>query len=203
VFNGLVDAEPARTHLQRLSRQGVGLAAVRLACDVARSVLADIFTGRKKQIRASTSTKVLAVDANARLGGSPIPAGPTRRLIADLFEAGFTEASLARRFGATKLQIGKRPRVLASTAFKVARLHRVLELGRDDEIEVPDDTTYVRNLIAAAILEKHTLAHEIHAYVIADYGSCTLRQVHRDLVAMVEAGQIERAKHGYSITRAA
>lgn len=201
VFNGLVDADLARSHLQRLSRQGVGLDAVHFACDVARSVLADIFAGRKKQIRASTSAKILTVDADARLGGSSIPAGPTKRLLADLFEAGFTEASLARRFGATspKLQIGKRPRVLASTALKVARLHRVLELDRDDAIEVPDDTTYVRDLIVAAVRKGHTIAHEIHEYVIADYGSRTLRQVHRDLATMVEVGQIKRTKHGYAI----
>jgi len=204
VFNGLVDADLARTHLKLLSKQGVGLDAVHFACDVSRTVLAEVFAGRKKQIRASTSTKVLAVDANARLGGSPIPAGPTKRLIADLFEAGFTEASLARRFGtaSSKLQIGKRPRVLASTAHKVERLHRTLELDLD-EIEVPDDTTYVRGLILAAVRAGRMLAHEIHAYVIADYGSRTLRQVHRDLAAMVEGGQIDRTKHGYAIARSA
>jgi hypothetical protein len=94
---------------------------------VAFSIVAKIRSGARRQIRAATARRILAVTVDARADGATVPAGPTWRLIRLLLEEGYTKGRLAQELGAATpaLQLGHR-RVLASTAVRVERLHRRL-----------------------------------------------------------------------------
>jgi len=126
-WNGLVPADAARAHLLELERQGVGTRSVREACDVSRTVLQEVKMGRKKRIRARTSSKILEVTLDALADAALVPAGPTWKLLNQLMKEGFTKTRLAKELGANakvpSLQIQK-DFVLAKTAAKVARLWR-------------------------------------------------------------------------------
>lgn len=122
-WNGLVPAGPARRHLFALSRAGVGRRSVQLACDVTDTVLAEVKSGRKGQIRAETERRILAVTVDAKGGAALVPAGRTWRRINQLLEEGFTKAEIARRLGrkTPALQIRKR-HITLRTAVNVERL---------------------------------------------------------------------------------
>lgn len=123
-WNGLVDAAPARTHILRLSRSGVGYKSIAAASDVSHSTLLDIKKGRKLNVRARTARRILAVDAGARGDASLVSARSTWRLIERLLEEGFAKAALARRMGLSRsIQFGK-SRVLARTKLRVEKLYR-------------------------------------------------------------------------------
>lgn len=124
-WNGLVDATPARTHLRRLSRKGIGYKTTADAASVARSVVAKIVAGTKLRIRASTARRILKTTVAARADGSPVAAAPTWRLINELLEEGFTKARIARELGSKTpaLQI-RRGFVRARTALLVEKLWR-------------------------------------------------------------------------------
>ncbi len=124
-WNGLVDAAPARRHLRKLSAAGVGYKSVGDACDVARSTLAEVLTGKKTQLRARTAKAILAVSAKAVADHALVDAAPLWRRIAELQCEGFTKAELARRLGFKReaIQFGKR-RVLARTVQRVERFYQ-------------------------------------------------------------------------------
>lgn len=121
----LVDAGPARAHLEALAAQGVGRRAVAAACDVALSVLLDVRRGRKLRVRASTARRILAVDAGAISDGGRVPAGATRTALRELLRAGLTKTEIARRLGSAakvpSLQLVAR-HVTAKNALKVQKL---------------------------------------------------------------------------------
>jgi hypothetical protein len=128
VWNGLVPAGPALTHLNALSARGVGYKAVAAACDVGNSILSEIRTGQKTQIRRQTERRILAVDETALADGALVPARTTWRLVAELQQLGWTKARISAALGhaSPALQIRKRM-IRASTAAEVKRLHaRVL-----------------------------------------------------------------------------
>lgn len=128
-WNGLVPAGRARAHLLKLSRRGVGRRAVQAACDVALTILQEVHSGRKTQIRRRTETRILAVTVDALSDGALIPAAHTHALIQRLLEEGFTRAELARRLGyrSPKLQLNT-PKVTAKNAARVERFYRLVML---------------------------------------------------------------------------
>lgn len=125
-FNGLVDAGPTRRHLRKLARKGIGWKAVADACDVARTVLWEVRSGRKLQIKAETARRVLKVDEGARAGGALVPAARTWMLIGKLMDEGFTKKEIARRLGRrSSLQL--RPtQVTARSAHAIEKLYRLV-----------------------------------------------------------------------------
>jgi hypothetical protein len=125
VWNGDVDAAPARAHLHRLSRAGVGYKSVAAACDVGHTTIAKILSGKKHAIRRSTSLRILSVTKDAAADHGVIDARKTWRLILDMrLLGGLTRGEIAQRLGRQRaaLQLG-RQKVLARTAFEVRRLH--------------------------------------------------------------------------------
>jgi hypothetical protein len=133
-WNGLVDAAPARAHVRKLSRQGVGYKAVADAASVARTIVAKIRSGDKTQLRAETAKRILAVDRHAVSGGALVKAGPTTALLRELLREGFTKSELARRLGSKakepSLQITARNGfITARTAAKVERFYRRIMAG--------------------------------------------------------------------------
>ncbi len=123
-WNGLVSAEPAREHILRLSKFGVGYKSVASASGVAKSVMADVRSGKKKRIWQRTLTKILKVDSTAMAGAGCVPAGNTWELINELLNSGYTKVEISRRLGnkSPALQL-KGDRILLRTAKKVKALH--------------------------------------------------------------------------------
>lgn len=126
-WNGFVPADRSRAHLMSLSRRGVGKRAVQAASDVCMTVLTDIRTGKKKQIRARTERRILAVTPAMVSDRALVKPGRTHQLIEQLVEEGFTKTELARRLGYRNqaLQFRKH-RMTARNVARVERLHRSL-----------------------------------------------------------------------------
>ena len=126
-WNGIVPASRARKHLRQLSRTGVGYKSVAAAADVGRTILGQVLSGRRQNIRAETERRVLSVDVSARADHSTIPAKRTWRLIERLLGEGFSKAELARRLGykSPALQLN-RHRVLAKNALRVEKFYRLM-----------------------------------------------------------------------------
>lgn len=129
-WNGLVPAARARRHLLRLSRAGVGRDAVEAACGVHATLVSEITSGRKTQMRALTERKILSVDKTAVAAGSNIDAGPTWKLINRLLQEGFTRGELASRLGyKTRALQFRKDRILARNAARVERFYRRIMAG--------------------------------------------------------------------------
>lgn len=128
--NGIVPAAKARAHLAALSEQGVGRRSVSAACDVADTVLGDIISGRKVNIRAATERAILAVTAAAAGDRALVPAKATWKLLDELIKDGYTRSELGRLLGSKSktpaLQL-KRDFVTVRSAYMVERLFAELK----------------------------------------------------------------------------
>jgi hypothetical protein len=130
VWNGLVDASPAREHLAKLSAAGVGYKAVAAACDISATTLCGIISGRTPRIRGNTSRRILAVDEGARADHGLVDGAPTYALLASLKERGFSQTWIATSLGykdSASWFTVKPARVTAASAAKIARLVRRVE----------------------------------------------------------------------------
>lgn len=124
-WDGLVPAMPARRHMRRLSRGGVGYKSIAAAASVSKSVAFKIFSGRRSAIRKSTERRILAVDREAVADAAVIDAKKTWTQIERLRQEGFTLSELARRLGYKNAAIQFRERILARNAAKVDRFYRL------------------------------------------------------------------------------
>lgn len=126
-WNGLVPAAPAREHMRKLSRQGVGRRAIAAASDVGETCLTAIRNGRKRQIRARTESAILALTKAMASDHALVSAVGTWKRIRELLEEGYTEAFLAKELGYAHryLQLGK-DQVTVRNAYEVEQLHRRL-----------------------------------------------------------------------------
>jgi hypothetical protein len=124
VWNGLVDAAPAREHLKKLSAAGVGRRAVHEATGVANTVLSDILSGRKLKVMARTSKEILGVDEGALADGARVPAWRTWRRINKILKCGYSKSDIAKELGykTRALQIRK-DYVLLRTEHKVKKIY--------------------------------------------------------------------------------
>lgn len=126
-WNGIVDAGPARAHLLKLSRAGVGQWSVVAATDIARSMIHEIKNGDRPRIRARTARKILAVTTDQRADHSHVRAAHTWVLIRELLREGYTKSALANLLGyKTRAIQYRRHRVTARNAQRVLALHRKL-----------------------------------------------------------------------------
>ena len=152
VWNGLVSAGPARAHLMKLRRAGVGYKSVAAASDVGKTVLCGVLDRSVTQIRAETAKRILAVDADARADASIVTAQRMNRQITEMRGAGFTLRALAHLLGYAHpdavLQLGIRPRALAVTRRRVDRLYRKWRRG-----EVAPSSPFVDAAKPYALLE--------------------------------------------------
>ena len=125
VFNGLVSATPARRHLQRLSRQGVGYKTVSDASDVGKTTMLQIVTGERKRIRKNTAEAILGVSVEASADHGLVPAARTWAMLEHLEPEYLGTEGLAQALGyrSGKIQIRK-TRVLARTEHRVIQLYR-------------------------------------------------------------------------------
>lgn len=126
-WNGIVPARAARKHLLALSKAGVGRRSVQAATDISDTILAEIRSGKRKQIRARIERLILAVTADYKGEAALVPAAPTWKLIEALLRAGFTKGFIALQLGrkTPALQLN-RDWITVKNEAAVARLHRRL-----------------------------------------------------------------------------
>ena len=125
--NEYQQATKARSHLLRLQKKGVGYKEVAKRTAISASIILNIRKGTRKNIRALTARKILAVTADARAAAATVPAAESWRRLRWLIEkGGFTKTALARMLGSKAkvpaLQVQK-DRVLVKTARKIQRLY--------------------------------------------------------------------------------
>lgn len=127
-WNGIVSASSARAHLLKLSEEGIGRRAVGAATDLADSVLFDIRSGRKANIRARTERLILAVSKEMASDGALIPALSSWYLIHKLIKQGYTKAQISKLMGnnGRALQIGK-AQVTVRNAYTIRRVYQQLK----------------------------------------------------------------------------
>lgn len=119
----IVSAEPARLHIKKLSRAGVGYKMVADAARVARSVVAGIKSGERSQARADTVRRILQVGIESRGDAALVSGASTWARIGKLKEEGFSKRALARALGYKSLAIQfRRQRVTVKTRARVERL---------------------------------------------------------------------------------
>lgn len=160
-WNGIVSAEKARAHLLWLSGHGVGRRAVGAATDISDSILSNIRSGRKLQIRARTERKILAVTLSVASDHSLIPADTSWKLINELLSAGFTKSAIAKGLGLVRpvLQIS-RGQVTVRNAYLVEQLHA--RLINSDEACVDSAPTRKRiALLRDELIPARQIASEI------------------------------------------
>ncbi len=128
VWNGMVKAEPTRRRLQWMSSDwGLGYKTVADAAGVAPSVVAKILSGQRKKIRKSTADRILAVTPEARADHAVISGVQTWEDIRFMLARGLTRGEIAQRLGNKRPALQLRQRVLAVTAWKVAKLREQVE----------------------------------------------------------------------------
>ena len=135
-WNGIVSAATARGHLLQLSKAGVGRRAVSAASDVSPTVLKDIRTGQKTQIRARTERLILAVTPEMASDHSLMDAKATWKLIHEMVKVGFTKTRIASELGCSTraLQLSK-DQVTVRNAARIAQIHT--RLMSSDEALIP------------------------------------------------------------------
>ena len=112
-WDGLVDAEPAREHLQQLRAAGMGIRTIAKRLDLAESTLAKIVYGDprrgappSRRVKPSTLAAILAVTPDPADGACVDGTGTRRRLQA-LVATGWSQSRLARMLGWTVANLGR------------------------------------------------------------------------------------------------
>lgn len=125
--NPIVDAAPARAHIIKLSKKGVGFRSVAKRAGISKTIVAAIKSGDRPRIRRQTLELILSITPDMKAPSSLIPADRTWRLINELLEEGYTRQFLAQQLGCAcgQLQISKH-RIKVSTAKRIEDLHRRL-----------------------------------------------------------------------------
>lgn len=128
--NPIVDASPAREHMRRLSKRGIGYKTVAEYSGIGKSTLFQVMRSERLQIRKNTLDAILAVDTTCFSAGTVLPANETWKRIKWMKSEGFTEADIAKRMGRRKpyLTINAK-RVTGRTAIRIERIYRKARLG--------------------------------------------------------------------------
>jgi hypothetical protein len=128
---GMIPPDAVREHLLALAAKGVGARSVADALDISMRTIHCIRHGKRKLVRAKLARKILDADESVRADGSYVDCKPTRELIHDLRERGWSETQLATWMGYKKrLKFLYRSRIRALTASRVERLYRMIDEGR-------------------------------------------------------------------------
>jgi hypothetical protein len=125
-WNGIVPADRARRHLHKLAGLGVGRRAVHAATDIADSILTEIRSGKRPRIRARTERLILQVTQDCASDAAVRSATRTHRLLAELYEEGYTEAFLAKRLGYSRSYLQFGDRISTRNAYRVECLYKEL-----------------------------------------------------------------------------
>lgn len=110
-WNGLIDAQPAREHVEALMASGMGLKRIAVAAGVSAGAVGKLIYGApgrgmapSTRLQPGTVTALLAVEFDCAY----VPAVGTRRRLEALTALGWSRSELARRLGTTDHQIAAR-----------------------------------------------------------------------------------------------
>ena len=121
--NGLVAADKARRHLEKLQNR-VGLRRVSELSKVPRTILQKIRSGKKTQIRARTERRITQVRVDQLAGRTRIPVGPTLRRVKELKAAGIPEELICYHLGLKGRYLQLQPSWITVTkAHRIEQLH--------------------------------------------------------------------------------
>lgn len=129
-WNGIVDAAPARQHILKMSRAGVGYKMVAEAAKTSHTIVFGIRSGRRPRARALTVRRILAVTTDCRGDKSLVSARSTWAKIRLLQEEGYALAHIAKMLGykSPALQLRK-DRITARSRATIEALYRGVMTG--------------------------------------------------------------------------
>lgn len=162
-YDGLVDAEPVRERIRRLSEQGVGLKQITRLSGVSGGVLTKLVYGQRRadgthrppsrRCTPRVRDRILAVPLDALAGGALVDGTGTRRRLRALVAVGWSKSKLARLLGMAPSNFGKTmraERVVASTRDAVRALYDQLWDHPPQHATHHDKIAYSRALRYAA-----------------------------------------------------
>jgi DNA-binding Lrp family transcriptional regulator len=94
--NKVIDATPAREHIRRLQRAGVGYRAIADVTSLTHRIVLGIKLGRRLKAREQTVKKILRVNVECRADGAHVSARSTWLRIQKLCEEGYSKKELAK-----------------------------------------------------------------------------------------------------------
>ena len=146
-WNGIVPASRARRHLNRLSRLGVGRRAVADATDIGETILSEVRSGKRRNIRARTEWLILAVTPEAAADHALVSAAHSWKLINLLLGAGFTRGYIAQQLGNKRaaLQLSEH-QVTVRHAADIERLYKRLIVSDEALVDAEQDRRLIREL---------------------------------------------------------
>jgi hypothetical protein len=128
-WNGIVSAADARAHVAWLSSQGIGRRQVADAACICESTLIEVIAGRRKNLRALSVRRILAVTVEAAADHALIPSAPSWNKLMQLVAQGWSQAELARQLGYQRpaLQFGPR-QITVRNAHEIEKLYERLRM---------------------------------------------------------------------------
>lgn len=162
-WNGLVDAEPARRHVQQLAAQGMGLKRIVAVSDVSHGQLWKLLYGKKradgsrtpsKRITPRVEEKILAVRLDLAGGARVDSTGAVRRIQA-LVALGWSQSKICVRLGIqrsnfTDISQGRRTEITVAYDKAIRALYAEWsmqlppEAGHRDRIAASRSRNYAR-----------------------------------------------------------
>lgn len=121
-----VDASEAREHLLFLETKKIGLRSISESSGVATSWLLLIKQGKKKQIGLAVHNKIIAVPAKPISSGQFISAEPSKKLVAELIDLGYTRGHLGYLLGDKHRHLILRTWIRVERAERIKKLHERL-----------------------------------------------------------------------------
>ncbi|MEV6413885.1 hypothetical protein [Kribbella sp. NPDC051718] len=155
-WNGLVDAGPARAHIQSLLNQGMGLKRIIAVTDLSSGMLWKLMYGKRrpdgrqvpaKRITPRNEERILAIQLNVADGARVDNTGTVRRIQA-LVALGWSQSNIARRLGISRANFtpiaqGLRPATTGAHDRAVRGLYAELSMKK------PPETTHREKLVAS------------------------------------------------------
>jgi|CXWL01.1.fsa_nt_gi hypothetical protein len=139
-WNGIVSAERARIHIQKLAKLSLGYKAVSAVTDIPETTIRNIRLGRQTHLRAKSERRILNVTVDMRSDGALVSAQSTWRCVSRLISAGYTKCRLAKLFGyrSGEIKFGKQF-ITVRRAERFRRLYmRLTNESRGAWLDEPD-----------------------------------------------------------------
>ena len=185
VWNGLVDARPAREHIRKLQKQNVGIKQISDASGVATITISRILH-EDDVARVSTVRALLAVTVEARADGALVPAARSREIVRTLKKLGMRQRQMIAELGGSSggMQFAKSKRVKLSTERKLERLLALVKSGRVEikraYVPAREELSWLRAMVAAGA--SSAWLEERLGFVIKDSSKGQMRPAKRDAV---------------------
>lgn len=175
-WNGIVPACRARRHLNRLSRLGVGRRSVADVTDIADTILFEIRSGARRNIRARTERLILAVTPEAAADHALVSAAHSWKQINLLLGAGFTRGYIAQQLGAKRaaLQLSEH-QITVRHAADIDRLYKRLIVSDEALVDAEPAKRLIRELRAEWIPAAR-IAEALGAGAVLEAGEIRLKR---------------------------